>query len=261
MPETRWLLRVTLRDDVCILIVGDASVRSYVKPMKDRSSYKRTLMDRFGPDGALIFRAIGAAKPAALIGLILFGLTGSRLGLSAPALIAFTLVGGLTLLAAAAVVALRLGLVAGQVAHYVIAGGSSTPYEDQFSHEQALVMRREYDAALALFEQRIAANANDPRPRMAAADLYATHGRNPLRAAELYRQVQRMPDVHAGHDLYVSNKLADLYIGLLNTPGRALVELRRIVQRYPGSAAAGHARTAIANLKADGGWPMRTEGE
>jgi TolA-binding protein len=36
----------------------------------------------------------------------------------------------------------------------------------------------------------------------------------------------------------------------LNDPGRALVELRRLIERYPGSAAADRARDALATLKA-----------
>jgi hypothetical protein len=219
--------------------------------MNRRPSYKLTLLDRYGPDGAIIMRALGAASPAAVFGVLAFGLGGFKLGLEGWALMAFTLVGGLTLVSAAALAAVKLGWAAGRAVHYLTAGGGSTPYEDQFSLEQSLVMRGEYDAALALFEQRIAADGRDPRPRMAAADLYASHGQNPGRAAELYRQVQQLPTIHPGHDLYVSNKLADLYLGPLNAPGRALVELRRIISRYPDSAAATHARAAIANLKAD----------
>jgi tetratricopeptide (TPR) repeat protein len=217
--------------------------------MKHLSSYRPTLLDRRGPEGALVFRAMGRGLPAGVIGAILFALIGARLRLEGPALMAFTLVGALTLVAIAAMIALKLGDAAGHVARYVLTGGDSTPYQDQFSHEQALVMRREYDAALALFEQRIAADPSDPRSRVAAADLYATDGRNVERAVALYRQVQRIPGIQAGQDIYVSNRLADLYLGPLNTPGRALVELRRIVQRYPGTAAAQHARSAIANLK------------
>jgi hypothetical protein len=55
----------------------------------------------------------------------------------------------------------------------------------------------------------------------------------------------------SGHDIYVSNKLADLFLGPLKQPGRALVEFRRLAERYPGSTAAEHAKLAIANLKAD----------
>ena len=56
--------------------------------------------------------------------------------------------------------------------------------------------------------------------RIAAADLYATHGQNAKRAAELYREVQRIPKLMSGQDVYVSNKLVDLYLGPLKEPGR-----------------------------------------
>jgi hypothetical protein len=220
--------------------------------MKRRSSYKVTCFDRHGPAGAL---RLQAAKYAIIVfgfSLLMFGTLGSqKLGLSGWRLLAFTFGGALVLSGAAAFVGLRLGDAAGSVASRVYMGGDNTPYEEQFSQEQALVMQRDYAGALALFEQRITMSPFEPRVRVAAADLYATHGENPARAAELYREVQRIPDVKSGHDIYVSNKLADLYLGPLNQPGRALVEFRRLIHRYPDSTAAGHARAAIANLKPD----------
>ena len=95
---------------------------------------------------------------------------------------------------------LKLTEMAGDATKYVTTGGSGTPYEDQFSQEQALVMRREYGKAADLFEHRIAMNPNDARVLMAAADLYATHADDPKRAAELYRQVQKLPEVVPGMD-------------------------------------------------------------
>jgi hypothetical protein len=220
--------------------------------MKRRSSYKVTFFDRHGPEGAL---RLQAAKNALIVfgfTTLMFGVLGSqKLGLSGWRLIVFTLVSALTLSLAAAWVGLRMGQAAGDVAQHVYMGGASTPYEEQFSQEQALVMQRDYAGALALYEQRITMSPGEPRVRIAAADLYATLGENPVRAAELYREVQRIPEVKSGHDIYVSNKLADLYLGPLKAPGRALVEFRRLVHRYPGSTAAGHARAAIANLKPD----------
>jgi hypothetical protein len=219
--------------------------------MKQRSSYKVTFFDRHGPEGANRLKGYG-------YGVIVFGLSvpmfialSMKLGYGPLGLILLTLGGGGTL----AAVAIRLGLGGGQVAadvaEYVTAGGSSTPYEDQFSREQALIMKRDYAGALQLFEQRIIDSPNEPRVRIAAADLYATHGANPGRASELYREVQRIPEVGSGHDIYVTNRLADLYLGALKQPGRALVEFRRLIDRYPGTTAAEHARTAIANLKPD----------
>jgi hypothetical protein len=209
------------------------------------------MFDRHGPEAANRLRAYA-------YGLVVFGLSvpmslalSSKLGFGLLGLILVTLVVGATLASGAVFFGLRGGQMAADVAQYVTAGGSSTPYEDQFSQEQALVMKRDYAGALELFERRLLDDTNDARVRIAAADLYALHGKNPQRAAELYREVQRLPAVGSGQDIYATNKLADLFLGPLKQPGRALVEFRRLVDRYPGSAAADHARTAIANLKPD----------
>jgi tetratricopeptide (TPR) repeat protein len=216
--------------------------------MNRRSSYKVTFFDRHGPEGALLLKAIGMAiVPTALGGVMLMVLGNQMLHLGG----LFTLVGTATLGVGAVYFSLRAGRTAGDVAAKVYMGGDSTPYEEQFSQEQALVMQRDYATALALFEQRITMAPGEPRVRMAAADLYATYGENPKRAAELYREVQRIPEVKSGQDVYVSNKLADLYLGPLKEPRRALVEFRRLIERYPGSAAADHAKLALSNLKGD----------
>jgi TolA-binding protein len=146
---------------------------------------------------------------------------------------------------------LRGEQAAGDVMKYVTAGGGSTPYEEQFSHEQALVMKEDYAGAAACFEQRLRETPGDPRILIAAADLNATFAANPTRAAEQYREVQRSPVATPGQDVYASNKLADLYLGPLRQPGRALVEFRRLIQRYPNSRTADQARMALANLKPD----------
>jgi hypothetical protein len=51
------------------------------------------------------------------------------------------------------------------------------------------------------------------------------------------------------HERYVSQKLIDLYLGPLAGEGRALVELRRLIERHPGTREAEGARSAIAGLK------------
>lgn len=220
--------------------------------MKHPSRYKSTFLDREGPDGVNRLRAAKYAVTVFGLSFAMFGVLGAlKLGLSGAPLLLFTLGGALTLSLTAAFLGLKLGDAAGRAARVVYMGGASTPYEEQFSQEQALVMQRDYLGALALFEQRLGATPDEPRVRMAAADLYATHGANPTRAAELYREVQRIPELASGHDIYVSNKLADLYLGPLKQPGRALVEFRRLMHRYPGTTAADHARSALENLKPD----------
>jgi hypothetical protein len=221
--------------------------------MKRPSRYKVTFFDRYGPAGEHLLKAYA-------YGFMVFGITVGATWLASaiagmnpfkPALLAMTLGIAITLSAITIVGSLKLGTMVGDGAQYLTAGGSSTPYDEVFSQEQALVMQRDYVTALHLFEQRISAAPNEPRVRIAAADLYMTHGENPKRAAELYKEVQRIPELGTGHDVYVSNKLADLYLGPLNQHGKALVELRRLIERYPGSTVADHARMGLANLKED----------
>lgn len=220
--------------------------------MKRRSSYKVTLLDKYGPDAMRYYAAAKYALVVLALSSVMFYVLGSfKLGLGGLALLAFTLVGSATLSGVSMFVGLRLGDAAGHGASHVYMGGASTPYEDGFSVEQSLVMQRDYAGALHMYEQRILAMPSDGRLLIAAADLYATHGENPKRAAELYKDVQRLPDVAPGQDIYVSNKLADLYLGKLAEPGRALVEFRRLMSRYPGSVAEKNAKMALDNLKPD----------
>lgn len=218
--------------------------------MKRRSSYKLTFFDRHGPSGQHVLIATGHAIFAGGLSALMFLVLGSQmLGLDGWRLLLFTLGSTLTLAVAAALFGLRLGHMAGKGAELVYMGGATTPYEEQFSQMQALVMQEKYGEALDLFEHQIALTPGEPRVRIAAADLYGKHGQNPKRAAELYREVQRFQNVASGHDIYATNKLADLYLGPLREPGRALVEFRRLVSRYPDSAAARNAQVAITNLK------------
>lgn len=128
--------------------------------------------------------------------------------------------------------------------------GTSTPYREQYSYQQALVMQGRVDDALESFEAVIAEKPDEIDPRVKAAELYVREKANHQRAAELFRQVQRIAGVTPGQDIYVTNRLVDLLTGPLADPGRALVELRRLVDRYPGTPAAQHARDALNTLKA-----------
>ncbi len=208
-------------------------------------------MDRYGPEGGHRLKALGYGMIVFGCSLAMFGAASAKMGLGLAGTIAFTLAGSCTLSGLSIYFGLRGGTAAGDFAKYVTAGGSSTPYEEQFSHEQALVMKRDFSGAAALFEQRILDTPSDPRVLLAAADLYATHAANPARAAQLYRDVQRLPLTTPGQDVYASNRLADMYLGPLKQPGRALVEFRRLIHRYPNSKTADQARMALANLKPD----------
>jgi outer membrane protein assembly factor BamD (BamD/ComL family) len=65
----------------------------------------------------------------------------------------------------------------------------------------------------------------------------------------LYKAVQRLPGIAAKDDVYVSNRLVDLYLQWSDREARALTELRRLIDTYPESDVAQRARKGLANLK------------
>ena len=214
-------------------------------------AYKLTLLDRMGPEGALVMRArvvsvltfvitfplMSAAaqlRTATAAHPLLAGLVGASL---AAALVHFMLS---SLPAAAGAAALAV----------TFPKGDTTPYEEQFSLEESFAARGDIPAALAAFEAIIAERPGAAAPRMRAAELYAGRGNDPRRAAELFREIRAIPDVSGRDALYACSRLVDLYDGVLNDPGRALVELRRIIELYPGTPAARFARDALPRLKA-----------
>jgi hypothetical protein len=205
-------------------------------------TYKPTLFDRHGPAAGEMLRAFGyGVMVFGLVAGVLISRTGFHWWTLPIAIIAGVGTGGLGWF---------LGEMAGGAWKRIAVDGTSTPYKEQYSYQQALVMQGRVDDALESFEAVIAEKPGEVSPRIKAAELYAREKQNHQRAAELFREVQRVVGVGVGEDIYASNRLVDLYTGPLNEPGRALVELRRLAERYPGSPAAQHARDALATLKA-----------
>jgi hypothetical protein len=217
-------------------------------------AYKPTFFDRHGPDGGNRLKAM--AYGAMVLGLTvpMFGAAAGKMGLT-DRLATFLFVAGGSL--ASAVAAYLAGLhfsnAIGNVVTTVTVSGASTPYVDQFSYQQSLVMAGKVDEAVASFETIITENPHRVDAHMRLGELYATEKKNSRRAAEVFRSAQAIPTISAGEDVYVTHRLVDLYTGPLGTPGRALIELRRLLDRYPGTPVASHshARAALSKLKRD----------
>jgi hypothetical protein len=208
-----------------------------------KRAYRPTFFDRHGPDGGLYLRASGGFALVLAISAAGFALFGH---------LTFTAFAGClaaALLVGVAPVWLANGV--GSTYKRFMVDGSSTPYVEQYSYEQSLVMQGRVDDALASFEAIIAERPSAIDPRLRAAELYDRERRNFARAAALLREVQRIESASAGQFIFVTNRLADLYAGPLQEPGKALVELRRLIALHPASPAAEHARIALARLKAE----------
>jgi tetratricopeptide (TPR) repeat protein len=209
------------------------------------------MLDRLGPDGVLHIRATVSAVVSFLV-LFLILLTASETRhFTARFPVLTSLVGALAGAYFVYWLQTRSAAAAGVVATAVtFPTGAHTPYEEQYSYQESLVAKGNMVAALEAYEKVIAEQPGRVAPRLRAAEHYARDARDPHRAAELFREVRDFPDVSTRDAVYASSRLADLYDGPLGEPGRALVELRRIIERYPGTAVASHARDALPRLKA-----------
>jgi hypothetical protein len=165
-------------------------------------------------------------------------------------LVVFALIGGVVIGVAIAKLPVMMSNSAGDAATVVVAGANTTPYIEQHSYEQSLVMRGRVDEAIASMEAKIAEEGSTIDVRIRGAELHTREAKNHARAAELFRQVCRDPRATVGEEVYATNRLVDLLQGPLAEPGRALVELRRLADRYPKTVIGDRALAALRSLKA-----------
>jgi tetratricopeptide (TPR) repeat protein len=215
----------------------------------DDEGYKKTLFDKRGPEAAQFNQIVSSLIIPVVAGGFIGAALAAKRELSA-LLVALSALAGAILLGTCwwyfvSRASRGVGAVFGE---FIQPTGNRTPYEPQFSEQDAMVMRGEVARALASYEEIILSSPNDPQPRIRAADLYAKNGQRD-RAEALYKAVQRLPGIAAKDDVYVSNRLVDLYLQWSDREARALTELRRLIDTYPESDVAQRARKGLANLK------------
>ena len=218
-------------------------------PMSERDEYKRSLFDERGPEAAHENQIRNSLIIPIVAGGLIGGALAARKNLS-PALIALSAVAGAAILGVwwwffVSRVSRGAGALFGE---FIQPSGNRTPYQQQYSEQDAMVMRGDVPRALASYEEMILASPNDPQLRIRAAELYVKNSQRD-RAEALYKSVQRMPGVPARDDVYVSNRLVDLYLQWSGREVRSLTELRRLIDTYPDTDIAERARTGLANLK------------
>ena len=209
--------------------------------------YKRSYLDKHGPEGADFYKAAAWLLVPVVFGGIIGAAYFANAGYSSGGTIAGTVVGAVLGGAGPLLLVRSLSEGAGALFRSVIEP-NRTEYERQYSREDALVMRGDVEGALASYESIIAEAPNEAQPKIRAAELYAKSGMNE-RAEMLYRAVQRLPDVAPRDDVFVSNRLVDLYLTWPGNEGKGLRELRRLIDTYPHTDVAERARAGLITLK------------
>jgi hypothetical protein len=131
---------------------------------------------------------------------------------------------------------------------YMPQGGGST-YTTQYSHIDTLEARGNLAGAVDAWEKVAIAEPANPWPLIRAGELYMRTLADPAMALERFKVAREVPSITIEHRLYTTQKIVDLYLGPLNDKGRALVELRRMVDTFPDRKESQFAREAIARLK------------
>jgi hypothetical protein len=122
-------------------------------------------------------------------------------------------------------------------------------YASEHSEIMTLEVRGDFRGAVSAWEAVSIAEPGNPWPIVRSAELYADKLGDPAIAAERFRLARSLPDTKPELKRYTSQKIIDLLLGPLDDPGRAMVELRMLIDTYPQSREAEGAREALRNLK------------
>ncbi len=133
--------------------------------------------------------------------------------------------------------------------------GDSNAYTPSFSNIEAMEIRGDLEGAAKAWEAACAEQPGNAIVLVKTADFYLRLKKDNQAALARYRSVRDLADVSPDLARYASQKLVDLYLGPLADEGRAMVELRRLVDRFPGTREANDARAVLAKLKADRSTP------
>lgn len=133
---------------------------------------------------------------------------------------------------------------------FIQPSGKSVPYQKSYSYEQSLIARGRIQEALEAYEAARVANPDDATLRGEMAEACAAHGQ-PQRAVQLLAELREMPSASARQRMYATQRLIDLMVGPLGDRGRAMRELRRLIDEFPDTMEAAGARQALARLKTE----------
>lgn len=219
--------------------------------IKPDPEYRRSLFDRMGGEAADVFKVVNWSIVPTVAGILIGAAWVMKRGLPPDQRLAITY------------------LVVGGVLGAVIFGGSSVlfiwglsrgageglgafvqpkgEYERDYSREDSLVARGDVAGAIASFAKIAEEEPENLEVRLRAAELLRKSS-SLEQAAALYREVQSKAK-RPRDDVHASLRLIDLYLAWPENEGRSMRELKRLIDRYPGTEIEKRSKEALANLK------------
>jgi tetratricopeptide (TPR) repeat protein len=215
------------------------------------AEYRATFTDRFGAEGTDLIRAFNWSIIPIVAGIGIGVTWAAKRGLPVNSTLAFAyvalggIIGAMIFGGGALLFILSVSRGAGEgFGAFVQPQGE---YERDYSREDSLVARGDVAGAVASFENIAAAEPENLEVRLRAAELYRKSSAFED-AARLYREVQSKAE-RSRDDVHASLRLIDLYLAWPENEGRSMRELKRLIDKYPGTEIEKRSRAALANLK------------
>ena len=221
--------------------------------VKPDEHYKRTWSDEMGPEGADLFRALNWMIIPLVSGIgigvaLAFkrGLPPSN-GLALTYIVVGGLLGGIIFGGGAFLFVWGVSQGAGEAIGSFVQ--PMAEYKRDYSREDSLVAKGDIAGAIESFRVIAAAEPDNLEARLRAAELHRQKSEFE-EASALYREVQAKAQ-RPRDDIHASLRLIDLYTIWPEHEGRSMRELRRLVDKYPGSEVEKRCRAALATLKSE----------
>jgi hypothetical protein len=119
-----------------------------------------------------------------------------------------------------------------------------------YSHAEALAVKGDREAASKAFDQVRAEHGEKAALLRAEADVQLRPDGDAERARELLMRLRKAADATRADELYATHRLIDLYLGPIGDEARAVSELRRLVERFPGTRDAEGAQSELDRRRA-----------
>lgn len=133
--------------------------------------------------------------------------------------------------------------------------GASTAYTPTFSHIETMVIRGDLDGAATAWAVAILEQPDSAFVLMKAADFHLRARKDAVVALEHFHRARALNSGSDDLRRYIQQQIIDIHLGPLSDEGRAMVELRRLIDAFPGTREAEAARAALVALKTDRGPP------
>jgi hypothetical protein len=138
----------------------------------------------------------------------------------------------------------------GRVTDAVLHPGGTGKGPAPTSQAEAFFRAGEVAESMRTFDELRARHGDTVAILRVEADLHLGRGGDPARARDLLVRLRQAAECTAADELYATQRLIDLNFGVLRDEGRALVEMRRLVDRFPGTRDAEGARAELERRKA-----------